>query len=180
MKKTVQIGGLICLLAVLFRGPVFRLAIGYTEIGSRPAIKITNKDLLQKIKDKAAGKQIDADEVIRIATEITTEELHFTTDQASNDPNVLVKTNKANCVGYSALFNSVANELIREQGLAGRVTAEHKIGKLDLFGMDLHQFFAGSFFKDHDFNLVVSSEREVAVDPSVCDYFWIEEVRLKD
>ena len=118
---------------------------------------------------------------MEIADKITKEELKFTTNRASNNPNELINTNQANCVGYSAMFNSIANYLIRKYKLQNEIKSEHKIGQLELFGINLHQFFESPFFRDHDFNEITNkiSGEKIFIDPSVSDYLRIKRVAKK-
>ena len=120
--------GVSILILILFRGIIFKLAIKYNEIGSRPEIEITNQKLIEKIERNSEKKEIDLKKILEIADKITKEELKFTTNRASNNPNELINTNQANCVGYSAMFNSIANYLIRKNKLQNEIESEHKIG----------------------------------------------------
>ena len=117
MKKILKVIGISILILILFRGILFRLVIKYTEIGTRPEIEITSRDLMESIKHKSKDKKIDLKGIVEVADEITTKELKFTRNRASNNPNELVNTKQANCVGYSAMFNSIANYLIRKNEL---------------------------------------------------------------
>ncbi|EPR68624.1 hypothetical protein ADICYQ_2321 [Cyclobacterium qasimii M12-11B] len=117
-----------------------------------------------------------------IADEITNEELKFTINRASINPNELINTNEANCVGYSAMYNSIANYVIRKNKLQKEIKAEHKVGKLEMFGINLHQFFENPFFKDHDFNEITDKTTgvKISVDPTLSDYLWINSVAKKE
>ena len=178
MKRTLKIIGILVLILILFRGLIFRVLVKYNEIGTRTEIQITNNDLLEKIKAKSANKAIGIEEIVEIAMEITNAELKFTINRASNNPNDLVAINKANCIGYSAMFNSIANHLIRQNKLEGEIVAIHKVGQLDFLGIDIHQFFENPFYKDHDFNDVINREtgEVISIDPSVSDCLWIDRV----
>ncbi len=170
------------MILILFRGTVFRLAIKYNEIGSRPEIKITNKKLIEKIYSNSENREIDLSAILEIADKITKEELKFTTKRASNNPNELINTHQANCVGYSAMFNSIANYLISKNKLENKIVAEHKIGQLKLFGINLHKFFESSFFRDHDFNEIIDKKtgNKIFIDPSLSDYLRITRVAKKE
>ena len=111
-------------------------------------------------------------------SDITTEELHFITSRASNNPNDLINSKQANCIGYSAMFNSIANYLIKKNQLESKIEVQHKIGQLYLLGIDIHQFFDSPFFRDHDFNEIKNKEtgEVISVDPSVSDYLWINSI----
>lgn len=178
MKKGLIIFGSLVLLLFIFRGVIFRLVINYDEIGSRPEIEITNKKLIELIESSSANKEIDLGEILEIANRITKEELKFTTKHASYNPNELIYTNQANCVGYSAMYNSVANYLISKNKLEHEIEANHKIGQLSLFGINIHKYFNSPFFKDHDFNEItkLKTGEKIFIDPSVSDVLWIREV----
>ena len=166
------------MILILFRGFVYRLLINYSEIGTRTEIKITSQELINKIESKSADRKIGFEEIIRIANSVTNEELRFTGNKASNNPNELINTNRANCIGYSAMFNSIANYLIKENELNQEIESKHKIGQIDLLGINLHQFFENPFFRDHDFNEMknLKTGERILIDPSVSDYLWINKV----
>jgi len=178
MKKVFKIIGVSLLIIILFRGWIYRSAISYNQIGTRENIIINNKDFLNKIESRSANKITSLEGIIRIANAITIEELSFSGNRVSNDPNELIRTKQANCIGYAALFNSVANYLIQKNGLGDEIEAKHLIGKLDLFGVSLHQFFDRPFFKDHDFNSVqhLITKKIYYIDSSLSDYLGIDEV----
>lgn len=182
MKKFFKILGISIIILILFRGIIYRLAINYNEIGSRQEIKITDKKLIDKIVSESKDRKIDLEEIARISDKITKSELKFTINKASSNPNELINLNRANCIGYSAMFNSIANYLIRKNSLQSEIEAEHKVGKIDFFGIDLHQFFENNFFKDHDFNEVLNQKtgERILIDPSVSDYLWIDRITKKD
>ncbi len=163
---------------IIFRGFVYRLSVKYNEVGTRPEIEITNERLIEKIQNASAGKRIGANEIVKIACKVTSKELRFSTSQVSHDPNQLINTHRANCVGYSAMFNSIANYLIEVNGLSDEIRAEHKIGQLEFLGFNLHSIFDDPFFSDHDFNeiKVLNTGEVISVDPSVSDYLWISRI----
>lgn len=178
MKKALKILGITLLLLLLLRGFLFRLLVTYVEIGERPTIEITDEAFIMRIEERAAESVMDIENITEIAMELTTEILHFTTKRASNNPNELIHTKQANCIGYAALFNSIANYLIQKHQLQEELAAEHKIGQLELLGINVHPFFKSSFFRDHDFNTLRNKKTGVTVflDAGVCDYFFVDRV----
>jgi len=136
---------------------------------------------MERIERKSKDKKNDLKSIVEVADEITTTELKFTTNRASNNPNELINTKQANCVGYSAMFNSITNYLIRKNELQNEIEAEHKIGQLELFGINLHQYFESPFFRDHDFNEITDKKtgNKISIDPSVSDYLWINRISKK-
>ncbi|MFK8057272.1 MAG: hypothetical protein AB8F78_14205 [Saprospiraceae bacterium] len=163
------------------RGPIFRALITYHDIGTRPTIAITNTALIQQIEAIVGEKGLDIKDIQEIAEKLTTAQLSFTTAKASSDPNVLVSSKHANCIGYAAMYNSIATYLIEQNGLEDEYKVQHKKGKLDFLGIDLHQFSDSPFFKDHDFNVIKNRETQdvIAVDATVLDYLWVGKVSLE-
>lgn len=181
MNRIVKALVLFLFLLILFRGPVFRSLIRYEAIETRPEINISNADLINRIAAKSVGKKLTPKKITEIADAITTETLKFTTRRASQNPNELIVSRKANCIGYAAMFNAIANYLIKEHRLHKQIEAQHNVGKIYLCGVDLHQFFANPFFKDHDFNQIKDRQTGeiISTDASVSDYLWITRVVQK-
>jgi len=164
------------MVSILFRGWIYRNLITYTNTGSRENIKITNTRLLEKIRVKSSNKTITIENIIHIARSVTIKELGFSKNQFSRNPNDLMDSKKANCVGYAAMFNSIANHLIRANNLEQKYAAEHRIGNLELIGFNLNQLFTSPFFRDHDYNEIIDlrTRNIIAIDPSVSDYLGIK------
>lgn len=181
MKNTFKIIGLITLFLVLFRGSMYRQIIRYSQVGTRPEVKITDIELIERIKNRTQQKKIDLHEIAEIANHITKEELKFTTKKTESDPNKLMHSKIANCIGYSYMFNSIANFIIDENQIRNEFKAEHKIGKLELLGIDIHKYFEDAFFKDHDFNQITNLKtgKSIFVDPSLSDYLYIDRINVK-
>jgi hypothetical protein len=177
VKKIFKIGVIIGLL-LLFKGSIYRWAVHYRSIGTRSDATIVHPKLIKKIESMSDGQRMDVDKLIAIAGTLASRELVFTTQSAETDPNRLIDTHQANCIGYAAMFNAIAQYLIRQHHLEKSLEARHHIGKLTLFGVDVHAFFQSPFFRDHDFNEIknLTTGEVIAVDPSVWDYFWIERV----
>lgn len=182
MKRTLKIIGVSILILILCRGFIFRLAFKYHGIGTRPEIKIIDRELLRIIESKSKNRNTDLKSIIEISSTITKNELDFSSKHTSNNPNVLIHTHKANCVGYAAMFNSTINHLIRINKLQNNIEAEHNIGQLDIFEINLHQYFESPFMKDHDFNTVTNKKtgEKISVDLSVADVLWINRISVKN
>ena len=182
MKKAVKCFGVILLILVLFRGFIFRCLIGYKEIGTRPLVELIDKRLIEAIEAESGNSPLDISEVIDIANSVTSQGLSFTFNKATSNPNELVNTKRANCIGYSAMFNAVANYLIDKNQLQADLKVEHKIGRIEFLGHDIHQYFDNSFFKNHDFNMVTDLKNgiKISIDPTLCDYLWIRAVTRND
>ncbi len=178
MKKTLKTVGTILLILLLFRGWIYRFTINYEVVGTRQTFSITNPELVYKINSKSGQDSISIKNIIDIANTITIQSLSFSRQQISKDPNRLIVSKRANCIGYAAMFNAIVNYLINKYQLNNSFKAYHRIGKLDFFGIDLHQSLDHSFFRDHDFNQIIDLKtgEVISIDPSVSDYLGIKEV----
>lgn len=178
LKKLFQGFVLFLVLLIPFRGQVYRCLVTYEAIGQRPNIAITNQKLIDAIERKSQNKPSNAEQLMSVAMDITCDHLQFTFAQAPSDPNTLVETHQANCVGYSAMFQSVVQYIIRKYQLEQQWQTQHLIGKLYVCGVDIHPYFDTPFFRDHDFNLIKNLEtgQTLYADPSTGDYLWIPRV----
>lgn len=79
------------------------------------------------------------------------------------------------------MFNSIANHIINENKLQSELKVEHKIGKIEIFGIDIHQYFKSAFLKDHDFNEIknLNTGKSIFIDPSLSDYLYIDRIKIK-
>ena len=107
--------------------------------------------------------------------------MSFSTGKVSGNPNEVLKEGKANCIGYSALFSSIIDFLIDKQNDRDKIRTKHLIGKIEFFGVDIHQFSEHPFFRDHDFNSIenLDTGEIIYFDPSVSDYLKIEKISCK-
>ncbi|WP_234859402.1 hypothetical protein [Aquimarina aquimarini] len=178
MCKSLKIIGISILILILCRGWIYRNLIHYSQVGKRESITITNKNLQKEIQKQVENKSLDIHQIADIATTITNTTLHFSTKKASRNPNLLYTSGKANCVGYAAMHNGVANYLIQQNKLSNRIKTQHLIGQIFIFGIDLHDFFDHPFFRDHDFTTIKDFEtgETIFIDPSVSDYLRINSV----
>lgn len=159
----------------IFRGGVYRCLVEYVEVGQRTDIPITNRHLMDLIEQRSQNKPSNAEQLMSVAMDITCDHLQFTFAQTPSDPNTLVETHQANCVGYSAMFQSVVQYIIHKYQLEQQWQCKHLIGKLYVCGVDIHPCFDTPFFKDHDFNLIknLQTGQTLYADPSTGDYLWI-------
>jgi len=181
MKKLLKIFVLIILSLILLRGIIYRQIIKYKSVGVRNEIVLTNQELIKRIENNINDDQISIKKIVNIARNITSKELKFTSKKTSVNPNKIGINSSTNCVGYSATFNSIVNYLIKKNHLEKSIKATHEIGKMELLGNDIHQYFKSPFFKDHDFNKVVNLEtgETILIDPTINDYLGIKTVSLK-
>jgi hypothetical protein len=181
MRKLLRWGLLPLVLLLIFKGILFRTLISYERTGSRPAVKLTDEELIGQIELQVEGKRLGQQQILEIAERITTDLLSFTNKNASSNPNRAHYTGKANCVGYAATFSAVVNYLLEKQGLQDEIQVHHRIGKVHLLGINLHRFFRSPFFKDHDYNEVVilKNGKTIALDLTITDYLGVRRITAR-
>lgn len=177
-KKIIKYIGIIIILLILFRGFLYRISIHYSKVGIRNKIRLTDKNLIKEINAQIENKTLSIEEILKVSNRITSKKLDFTFDQVSSNPNLVSELKKANCIGYASLFNSIGNYIIEKQKMTDKYEFIHLVGKLDVFGYNVHKLINSPFFKDHDFNEIKYKQtgQSKFVDPSLRDYFRIEYV----
>ena len=173
--KIIKYFGIFIILLILFRGFLYRTLVNYSKVNVRNNITLTNKNLIQEIDKRTNGKILSIEEITKLSNSITSEKLNFTFGKISNNPNNAAELKKANCIGYSALFNSIGNYIIVKQNMTNKYEFNHLVGRLDVFGLDIHSLFDSPFFRDHDFNEIRNkqTDEKIYVDPSLRDYLRI-------
>ena len=181
MKRALKIAGIAVLLIILFRGPLFRLFVSYKEVETRTTYKLSEPSLQRIIDETCVGKTINENTIVPLSLSITTKILGFTSQKGSHNPNQLITSRKATCVGYAAMFNTIIGYLISKHRLEDKIETSHKVANLYVLGINVHPFLNSAFLKDHDYNEIrfLKTGQIVAVDPSLKDYFGIEEVRIE-
>jgi len=180
MKKIIKTLFILILLTFFFRGQIYRITVKYEKIGERELVQ-PNQELINEIQKDIGKQKLSIEEIIELSKKITNRKLKFTGKKVSRDPNELIKTGKANCIGYSATFNSIGNYLLKQQKLEKKYELKHFVGKIKFLGIDVHQFFDSPFFKDHDYNVMQNLETnyKMAIDPTISDYLKIHRISPK-
>ena len=167
---------------ILFRGIVYRFSVKYTVIVERESVDVNDQGLKKWIAQNSPPANITyPDKIIDLALKLTSKRLAFTSHLAPNDPITVFKTGKANCIGYSAFFNTICNYLLNLNNLENDCYSIHLVGKMEFFGFDLHRLSQSPFFNDHDFNVIINkkTQHKTYIDPSLNDFFWISRISLK-
>lgn len=175
---------LVCMgiLLLVCRGPLFRALVTYRITGQRTTYAITNPQLLQYMDASTQEfKPRDVRDIIRKSLHITTRCLHFRQKHTISNPNVLVVSRRAHCVGYAAFFTTVCDHLLNQYGYGREWKARPLVARIWCCGMNLHVFFTSPFFRDHDFAVVENtrSGQQYFVDPVVSDYLRINSVHAR-
>lgn len=140
---------------------------------------LSDETLLLKINKESEGRKMSIDDIIALSNKLVSSNLSFTFNKVSSNPNVIYEIKRANCIGYSSLFNAIGNHLLKKNNLDDKYEFNHLVGELEFLGINIHQFIDMPFFKDHDFNQIKNKKTKETkfVDPSLRDYFMIDEVR---
>lgn len=159
---------------LLFGGVSFRQFVSYRAVHERNYYPFSFDHVIQSNKTKNPENIIDR------ALEVTSEKLSFTFNKCDKDPDKLLKSKRANCVGYAAFFSATCNKLF-EQNKMNDWSATPMVAQIYLFGVNVHPFISSPFFKDHDFVKIENNRtgERFFVDPSLYDYTGIERVRGK-
>ena len=184
MKKIKQILFIIILLlvvAIVFRGWFYQNIVSYQSIGERTLYMAVDERLIQYIEENNKSNP-DVESIIKNSLRITSKKLTFSTEKTEHNPNKLIYSEKANCIGYSHFYSVVCNHLLNKNNLADTWVAKPQIGQLYFFGTNIHKYFKLSFFKDHDFVTIENKKtgKIFAVDPTINDYFWIDFVKYSN
>ena len=162
---------------------IYNRVVTYKSIGARTDYPVTNALLIKKI-ESALGNHIepDVDEIIDISLMITSSQLNFTPEDNDIDPNRLISSRTAHCIGYASYFATTCNYLLKKNGLHEQWIARPQIGQLYVLRSNVHQYLDSPFLKDHDFVIIQNraTGKILAVDPTVNDYFKINLVKYAE
>jgi hypothetical protein len=170
------------ILTFLLRNWLFWQLFSYQAVGDRPAYAIENPQLRAYIENEWPDNSTKSPRaVLKKALQLSAQQLHFTAAHNHNDPNLLLNSHSAHCVGYAAFTTTVCNELLQRYQLNAEWKAEARVGQIHCLGINVHPYFQSAFFKDHDFVVLrnLKTGEELAADPTVYDYLGITFVRVK-
>ena len=180
IKRTLLAILILTIVGLLFRGWFYRHLVTYKSIGLRINYSATDEKLINYIDaniDKEAN--LDIKQIIKIGLSITSRQLNFTTNKNDVDPNKLVSSKTAHCVGYASFFATTCNYILKKYDLDDNWTVKSQIGQLYFLGINIHKYLHSSFFKDHDFVTIENKKTgEIyAVDPTLNDYLHIDLIK---
>ena len=117
-KRLALLFFLVFILSRIFRGAIYRTFVTYKPVGDRINYEIENPRLKILLDNQSGVEALEnIDQVIESALKITSDHLRFTPSKNKNNPNSLIETRTAHCVGYASFFASICNYLIRKNGL---------------------------------------------------------------
>ena len=183
IKRTLLIILILSTVGLLFRGWFYRHLVTYKSDGIRTNYLATNIKLTDYI-DANTDNQTDPDikQIIKLGLSITSRKLNFTANKKNDtDPNKLIISKSAHCVGYASFFATTCNYLLEKYNLSDTWTAKPQAGQLNFLGTNIHIYFTKffkdrNFIKDHDFVTIENKKTGeiLAVDPTANDYLRID------
>lgn len=169
-------------ITLFLRGWIYRTFVTYKSIGQRQNYLIRDKNLISFIEANVKeNPPTDIKEIIETGLSITGKHLNYSINSKTNDPNKLIYSKTAHCVGYSTFFAATCNYLFTKYNSDKNWKAKPQIAQLYLFKTNVHQFFAVPFLKDHDIVLIENQKTGelFAVDPTLHDYFYIDYISFE-
>ena len=170
------------LLSFLFRNWLFWQLFSYQSVGDRPVYAIENPQLRAYIENEWPTNSTKSPRaILKKALQLSARQLHFSAARNHNDPNLLINSHSAHCVGYAAFTTTICNEMLQRYQLNAEWKAEARVGQIHFLGINVHPYFKSAFFKDHDFVVLrnLKTGEVLAADPTVYDYLRIPCVRVK-
>ncbi|MDX2070015.1 MAG: hypothetical protein SFV55_16430 [Haliscomenobacter sp.] len=170
------------ILTFLLRNWLFWQLFSYQSVGDQPIYAIKNPELRTYIERELPANSVKSPQfILKKALQLSAKQLHFSAARNHNDPNLLIDSHSAHCVGYAAFTTTICNELLHRYQLNAEWKAEARVGQIHFLGINVHPYFQSAFFKDHDFVVLrnLKTGEELAADPTVYDYLGIGLVRVK-
>ncbi|OEK07613.1 hypothetical protein A8C32_17610 [Flavivirga aquatica] len=173
---------IVLLIGVVFKGWIYRYVVTYKPIEKRTNYLIVNGELVNSIETKLINNEgLKIEKIIDIGLSVTSQQLRFTATKNYRDPNKLISTRTANCIGYAAFFSASCNYLLKKYDLDSIWVATPHKGQLYLLDINIHKYFKSPFFKDHDFVIIenMRTGNTLAIDPTIYDYLGVNYITLK-
>lgn len=182
MKRAFFVFLILGIISLVFRGWVYRHLVVYKSLGTRTNYSVSNTKLIQYITQNSdLPSNPNIEQIAEQTLRLTSRQLHFTTNKNDKDPNKLINSKAAHCVGYAAFSVTTCNYLLKKYHLTNEWEAKAHIGQLYFCRINIHRYFNSVFFKDHDFITIENklTGEILAIDPTVNDYLYIDLVTYK-
>ncbi|UAY53502.1 hypothetical protein [Ferruginibacter albus] len=168
---------LVC--GLIFRGFLYRHFFFYKTISQRSTYSVSDKKLISYIDSASITfKPESIKDIIDFSLKLTAEKLQFKEAKNENDPNKLITSNNAHCVGYAAFFSAICNYLLQKFNFNEDWHSIPLVGQIYFCGINIHPFIHSSFYKDHDFDVIENKKtgEKYYTDPTINDYLKINYV----
>jgi hypothetical protein len=176
-KGVVVVGVLLVLLVVSYY--ILARGISYEITGYRKYSQQLDGNHLGKIESNFEYIYgTNPNDLRAFALNNTASELEFEMHRnALIDPNAILDRKTGHCKMYSYVLASTYNQLAKK--CRSHSSCRVAYGHVYFYGINLHQFFTSSFFKDHDFCVIKDKNGVSAADAILFDYLSIDRVRLR-
>ena len=139
---------ILTIVGLLFRGWFYRHLVTYKSVGLRTNYSPTDKkftDYIEGSIDNQINPEIE--QIVKLGLSITSRQLNFTSNKNDIDPNKLITSKTAHCIGYASFFATTCNYLLERYKLADTWTAKPQIGQLYFLETNIHKYFNSTFLK---------------------------------
>lgn len=176
MKKFFRVALVLVLLAVLFRGQLYRLLVSYQVATYRPITLVPDAEL-QALSDSLQRESDNLEGFVFNVQQFAGRQLSFRANNSGRSTAAILAGGEANCVGYAQVVTDLIKRNIKEYP---RHEVKQGIATLSLLGFDLHALFSSPSFRDHDVvEILQEGETLLVLDPSLWDYTAIKEVSIQ-
>jgi hypothetical protein len=183
VKRTLLTILILTTFGLLFRGWFYRHLITYKSVGLRTNYPAIEKKLIDYIDTNTdVQTKPDIERIVKLGLALISKQLNFTADKNNIDPNKLIISKTAHCVGYASFFATTSNYLLTRFNMADSWIVKPQIGQLFFLGTNIHKHFNSAFFRDHDFATIenIKTGEIFAVDPTINDYLLINFVNYNN
>lgn len=180
MKRVVVSALVLCLVIITGYGVVVH-GLSYRILGYRPYQQSLDHQHLAAVQTRlqaAGGSAVTPATLSKFAVAETARRLTFARKyNALSNPNKILDGQQAHCKMYSYVVAATYNQLARQRNW--QATCRVAYGHVYLYGVNLHQFVGGAFFRDHDFCVFADEQGAYAADAILYDYFLVDRIRLR-
>ncbi|UOQ75104.1 hypothetical protein [Hymenobacter cellulosilyticus] len=173
--KRVFISALVLFLVVIAGYVVVVHRLSYRIFSYRPYQQTLDHQHLATVQTRlqATGEQAATPVTLRqFAVAETARRLTFAIkSKALSDPNKILDGQQAHCKMYSYVVAATYNQVAKQRNQ--QATCGVAYGHVYLYGMNLHPFIGGAFFKDHDFCVFANEQGRTPPMPFCMTTFWL-------
>lgn len=132
-KQTFVILIFLISIGFLFRDLLYQNLVTYRSIGTRGVYSPQNEGIIDFINQNIK-EDFDPDikQIVKLGLLITSKKLYYTTEKNDIDPNLLINSEKAHCVGYASFFSTTYNYLLDKYNFSKDWKVNHQIGQMSI------------------------------------------------
>ena len=180
--KRVVVSVLALVVVLLIAYEVVVHGLSYQVLGYRPSPPLLDQPHLAAIRARlpmTGETRATPAALSQFAVAETARNLTFALKRnALSDPNKILDGRQAHCKMYAYVVAATYNQLAQQR--CWQAACRVAYGHVYLYGVNLHHFIGGTFFKDHDFCVIADEQGAYAVDATLYDYFLVDRIRLRE